>query len=267
MVVLTKPLVDDVGNQGPVKPYSWYVASVLMVVYVLSFIDRKLPFILVESIKRDLDLSDTQVGLLTGLVFSLIYATASLPLARVADRSSRPRLIAIVVAVWSLMTAVGGFATSFAQLAVARAGVAIGEAGCTPASHSLLADYFPESRRGLAISIFMMGAPIGILVGLSLGGLINDLADWRVAMWMVGAPGLLIAVLVFCTVREPNRNRAAVLPTTGSTKATVALMWRDPVLRLIAFGCVFFTCTSGRSTRLAQPILYAGSDFRRPRLG
>ena len=245
MIDLSEPIADSNEAQGSVKPYSWYVVSVLMLVYVLSFIDRKLPFILVESIKRDLELSDTQVGLLTGLVFSLIYAVASLPLARIADRGSRPRLIAIVVAVWSLMTAMGGFATSFAQLAVARAGVAIGEAGCTPASHSLLADYFPESRRGLAISIYMMGAPVGILAGLSLGGLINDLADWRVAMWAVGAPGLLIAALVVFTVREPNRNRTALLPTTSSIKTTIALMWRDPVLRLIAFGCLFFTCTSG----------------------
>lgn len=233
-------------NSDSVPAYSWYVASTLLAIYIFSFVDRKLPFILVEPIKRDLGLSDTEIGLLTGIVFSLVYAIAALPLARFADRHSRPKLIGFVVAFWGVLTAAGGFATNFWQLALARIGVAVGESGCTPAAHSLLSDYFPERRRGLALSIYMTGAPLGILIGMALGGIVNDLASWRVAMWVLGAPGLLLAAIVLLTIREPSiRTHARVKKPSEPLRHTVRRMWDDPALRWMALGCTLFTTTGG----------------------
>lgn len=178
----------------------------LMAVYCLSFIDRKLPFILVESIKGDLHLSDTQIGLLTGLVFAGVYSLAALPLARIADRGSRKSLIAGALLLWSLLTMAGGWAQNFWQLALSRMGVAAGEAACLPASHSLLADYFSPRFRARAIGLFTVGSPIGVLLGLALAGIINDLADWRMAMFVLGAPGIGLSLIIYYTVREPERS-------------------------------------------------------------
>jgi predicted MFS family arabinose efflux permease len=231
------------------KPYAWYVVVVLMLAYVLSMIDRKFPFILVESIKADLRLSDTQVGLLTGVMFAAVYSTVAIPIASLSDRLSRKRIIGAAIFIWSCLTAVGGLAQSFWMLGASRAGVAIGESACSPAAHSMIADYFKERFRARALGVYFMGAHLGALLGLVLGGWINDLANWRVAMILLGAPGLLLGLLVLLTVREPRRAHAR---TDGSPpepamplSVAVPLLLRQPVFVYLLIAAVLFMMTSG----------------------
>ena len=200
-----------------------YVLGVLVVVYTFNFIDRQILSILLEPIKEDLGLSDTQLGLLTGFAFAAFYATLGMPIARFADRGNRRNLIALSLTIWSAMTALSGVAVNFWQLLVARIGVGVGEAGCSPASHAIIADYYPAKSRATALGIYSLGIPIGILFGFYLGGTINELFGWRTAFLVVGLPGLLLALLVRFTVREPprgmaeGRTAAALQPGIGET--------------------------------------------------
>ncbi len=200
-----------------------YVLGVLVVVYTFNFIDRQILSILLEPIKEDLGLSDTQLGLLTGFAFAAFYATLGMPIARFADRGNRRNLIALSLTIWSAMTALSGVAVNFWQLLVARIGVGVGEAGCSPASHAIIADYYSAKSRATALGIYSLGIPIGILFGFYLGGTINELFGWRTAFLVVGLPGLLLALLVRFTVREPprgmaeGRTAAALQPGIGET--------------------------------------------------
>jgi predicted MFS family arabinose efflux permease len=199
-----------VSTTGPSPPpfsrgYSWYVLSVLLVVYVFNFIDRQILAIVVDDIKAELQLSDTGLGLLLGFAFVMFYTTAGLPIARWADRGSRRSIIALGLTVWSAMTAACGLAQTFWQLAMARFGVGIGEAAGTPPSHSLISDYFPPERRATALSVYAMGIYLGVMFGFLAGGFIRDAFDWRMAFLAVGLPGIPLALLVRFTVREPER--------------------------------------------------------------
>lgn len=187
--------------------------ALLFGVNALSQIDRILPFILAESIKRDLGLSDTQIGLLTGLAFAVCYALLSMPLARLADRGS-PRLVLIVcILLWSGMTGLGGLATGFVMLALTRFGVAFGEAGALPAGHALIARQVPPNRRGLAIGVFSMGVPLGTMIGFVLGGMVDQALGWRVALIGAGALGLVVALAALLIIRPtPQRPQAATSP-------------------------------------------------------
>jgi MFS family permease len=184
----------------------------LLMVYMLNFLDRQIVNILAEPIKRDLGLSDTQLGLLAGPAFAVFYAILGIPIARYADngRTNRVWLISVSLAVWSAMTALCGFAQNFLQMALARVGVGVGEAGCTPAAHSLIADSVPPEERSSAIAFFGLGIPIGALLGLVIGGVVNDEYGWRVALMVVGAPGLLLAILLPRIIREPRRCEGGV---------------------------------------------------------
>lgn len=182
---------------------SWRVAAIfitLILINVFSQIDRILPFVLAESIKTDLALSDTQVGLLTGLAFAVCYALLSLPLASASDRGSPRFVLVSCILLWSAMTALGGIAASFLFLAFTRFGVAFGEAGALPSGHALIARKIRPERRGLAIGLFAMGIPLGTMVGFAAGGAIADTLGWRTAMVGAGAVGALIAVLAFIVV-------------------------------------------------------------------
>jgi MFS family permease len=178
---------------------------VLFVVLVFNFIDRQILAILLQPIKEDLKISDTALGFLTGFAFAVFYTFAGIPLARVADRWVRRSLIAISLATWSVMTAASGLARGFTDLALARIGVGIGEAGCTPPAHSLLSDYFPPEKRATVLSLYACGVTVGVGLGFWLGGWINDAFGWRVAFFIVGLPGVAMALLVRLTVREPLR--------------------------------------------------------------
>ena len=179
----------------------------LLLVYILNFLDRQILNILAEPIKAELKLSDTQLGLLAGPAFAVFYAVLGIPIARYADRGSTNRvtLISLSLAVWSAMTALCGLANNFVQMALARIGVGVGEAGCTPAAHSLISDAVAPEKRASAIAFYGLGVPIGTLLGLVIGGVVNDIWGWRVALMLVGVPGILLALLLPLLMSEPRR--------------------------------------------------------------
>ncbi|MGH9753634.1 MAG: spinster family MFS transporter [Blastocatellia bacterium] len=203
----------------PPAGYAWYVVGVLMVAYIFSFIDRQILSLLVQPIRRDLGISDTGVSLLMGFSFAVFYSFFGILLGRLADSWSRRTLIVIGFSLWSLMTAGCGLARSFLQMLLLRMGVGVGEATLSPAAYSLIADYFPPHRRATAISVYSMGIYIGSGLAFLLGGLVIGFASgqeglqlpiigatqpWRVVFFVVGAPGVVLALLVY-TVREPVR--------------------------------------------------------------
>ncbi|MFT4518457.1 MAG: MFS family permease [Halioglobus sp.] len=204
------PDVKDVTHSTPHNAYTStsarnYALGLLTVVYTFNFVDRQLLAILQESIKLDLGLSDGQLGLLSGFAFAVFYVTAGIPIARFADRSNRRNIVAGSIFIWSFMTAISGYAQNFLQLLAARIGVGIGEAGGSPPSHSIISDIFPPEKRASALGIYSTGVNIGILFGFLLGGWLNEYFGWRVAFMVVGAPGILIAIIVRFTLAEPIR--------------------------------------------------------------
>ena len=216
-----------------------YALSVLVVVYTFNFIDRQILSILLEPIKLELGLSDTALGLLTGFAFALFYATLGIPIARYADKNNRRNLIALALAIWSGMTALSGLAQNFWQLLAARIGVGVGEAGCSPPAHSMIADYFPAENRATALGIYSLGIPVGILFGFLAGGWLNEFFGWRVAFFVVGIPGLILAVLVRFTLAEPTRGMAEGRIDSGEQPGvieTFRFMWRKKSFRHLAFG-------------------------------
>ena len=218
-------------------PYAWYVLVVLVVVYIFNFIDRSILTILGPYIQKDLGLSDAQLGLLSGTVFALFYGLFGLALGRLADSWVRTWTIALGLSVWSGMTALSGFATSFAGLAAARVGVGVGEASASPAAYSLLGDWFPKEKRATALSIYSSGIFIGAGLSFAISGVVVEgwnkafanggaplgLAGWQAAFLIIGIPGILLALLVL-TLREPPRGLADGIvtktPRTGNPFAT-----------------------------------------------
>ena len=182
--------------------------ALLFLVSFFNYMDRYMLAVLLPDIKADLQLSDTEIGFITGLAFTLFYVTMGIPIARLADRYSRKNIVAIALAVWSAMTAICGLAQNFVQLAVARIMVGVGEAGASPPSHSLIADLFPVETRARALSVYSLGAPVGILIGFMLGGWITQIYGWRAALFTVGIPGILVALLVYRKLHEPARGAA-----------------------------------------------------------
>jgi MFS family permease len=230
--------------------YARYVLALLFVAYVFNFIDRQILAILLQPVKEELRVSDTAMGLLTGIAFALFYTCAGIPIARLADRRSRRTIVAVGLAVWSAMTAASGMVRTFAELAAARVGVGVGEAAFVPPVHSLLADYFPAERRATAMAVFSMGVHVGLAFGFLLGGWIAQFFGWRAAFLAVGTPGLLLAALVRLTVREPPRGHA---DRHGATPAAVAAAVRDPEPLRAALG-VLWSLRSFRHLALAAAL-------------
>ena len=220
---------------------------ILLVVYVFNFIDRQIVNILAEPIARDLKLSDTQIGLMTGLAFALFYTVLGLPIARYADRptTSRPRLIAVALAIWSGMTALCGVAQNYTQLLLARIGVGVGEAGCTPAAHSLISDIVPKERRASALAFYALGIPIGTLLGMIIGGQLADAIGWRRAFVVVGLPGVVLALVVVWLLKDPRRGGAsqshtATPPLSGGAALRAIFGSRALVLLIVAASLAAF---------------------------
>ena len=188
--------------------YRWYALAILLIVYVFNFIDRSILSILAQAIKEDLALSDSQLGFLGGLAFAVFYTFLGIPIARLADRGVRRNILAVCLTIWSAMTAVCGYAQNFGQLLFARIGVAIGEAGGSPPSHSMISDLFPVNQRATALGIYALGIPIGTMIGNLAGGWINEVFDWRTAFMVVGIPGVIMAIVVRLTLIEPTRGGA-----------------------------------------------------------
>ncbi|MEO1260680.1 MAG: MFS transporter [Bacteroidota bacterium] len=196
---------EDLPHLNPPysEKYSWYVLFVLTGVYTFNFIDRRILAILQEPIKMELGLSDTQLGLLTGFAFAIFYVSLGIPIARWADRSNRKNIIALCMSIWSIMTAISGLVANYFQLILARIGVGIGEAGGSPPAHSIISDYFPPEKRATALSIYSIGIYIGIFLGFVVGGVVAKHYGWRVAFFVCGIPGVVYALLVYYTVKEP----------------------------------------------------------------
>ena len=196
------------ANQRPfvaTRLYRRYVLGLLLVVMILNYADRYVIGILMPDIQSDLDLSDTQSGFITGAAFTLFYAVLGVPIARLADRYSRKKIIAVALALWSCMTCLCSVARSFVQLAIFRVLVGIGEAGCTPPSHSLVSDYYSPAKRAFAMAVLGLGSSLGVFLAFLIGGWITDSFGWRVTLVAFGAPGVVVALVVFSTMRDPPR--------------------------------------------------------------
>ncbi len=219
-------------ERPPDNRYTWYVVFVCFLVYTVNFIDRMVLNIFLPAIKADLQLSDTQLGLLSGTVFGLFYATLGIPIGRLADRYSRRNIIATCVAIWSAMTALCGTAKGFGMLLVFRTGVGVGEAGGSPPAISLISDYVSPERRATAMALFSMGVPIGFAIGYLSGGYLLQVFDWRQSFYIVGLPGLLVAALVWLTVREPARDPQREIP---SIRVVFKHLWERHSFRHLSF--------------------------------
>ena len=240
--------MDNTNHKLFLKPwYQWYVVVLLTVVYVFNFIDRNILAILGQSIKEDLMISDTAFGFLGGIAFAIFYTVMGIPIARLADQKSRKTILAVCLAIWSGMTAVCGLAQSFSMLLLARIGVAVGEAGGSPPSHSIISDLFPVSKRATAIGIYALGIPIGSAIGFLAGGWINELFGWRTAFMVVGIPGLLLALVVYLTVKEPPRGFSDLVDKNADTankpsedappvKDVLKLLWSKRSFRYMSIG-------------------------------
>lgn len=212
----------------PITTTTQYAVGLLALVNLINYVDRMALSVLLPAIKTDLRLSDTYLGLLTGFAFAAFYAVFGLPIARWADRGDRRTIISISLAVWSTMTALSGAAQNFLHLFLSRVGVGIGEAGCIPPSHSLISDYVPADRRAGALAVHTAGATLGIVVGLASAGWLSSLIGWRFTLLTFGIPGLLIAVLVRVTLKEPKRGIS-----DGNSQASQKVTALGPTLRYL----------------------------------
>jgi MFS family permease len=214
--------------------------TLLVLAYTLSISDRMILSILFPDIKAEFGLSDTQLGLLGGISFALFYATMGLPIARLSDQYSRKRIIISSLVIFSLMTAFSGLAAGFISLLLFRIGVGIGEAGVNPASHSMIADYFPPQRRALAMATLMLGGSFGMMLGFVGGGFIAEAYNWRIALVSVGVPGLLLAVVMARSLQEPARGtfETETPPPPPPILTTAANMWANPAMRHLIAGSI-----------------------------
>ena len=196
-----------------------YGMVILAIVYMFNFVDRQILAILLPQIRDEFGTSDAYLGFLSGTAFALFYVTLGIPIAQYADRCNRRNLIAAAVALWSAMTAVSGLATNIWQLTAARIGVGIGEAGCSPPAHSIIADYFPPEKRSTAMGFYTLGISAGIMLAYLAGGWVAQEMGWRQAFFVVGLPGLLLAVVVRFTMREPQRGESEDRTASGRRAA------------------------------------------------
>ena len=217
--------------------YRRFALWLLLLVYMVNFLDRQVVNIVGESITNELHLKDWQFGAISGAAFAIFYSVLGIPMARAAERFSRPLILSGSMALWSGFTALCGFSSSFWQLLGARLGVGIGEAGCSPSAHSMIADDTPLKDRSFALSFYSMGTPLGTLLGFALGGVVADQWGWRAAFFVAGAPGLILALVAALTLREPRRRlvvRAAAKGATPSLIDTLKYLGGKPTFWLVA---------------------------------
>ena len=222
--------------------YRWYALALLVTIYTIYNVDRNLVPALAEPIKTEFGLSDSQLGLVAGLVYAASYCVAGLPLGLLCDRVNRSRLIAALLAVWSAATVLGGFVTSYTTLILARIGVAAAESGASPTCISLITDFFPKHQRATAIGLFFLSTSFGVALGYAMAGIVAMHWGWRTAFFVGGAPGLLLAVVVLLTLREPKRGafdpEAQTIEQRSSFRAVTKLVWQQPTLLYLSIGGV-----------------------------
>ncbi len=219
----TRPVnADEVSTLGQ----RWYVLIIMMLVYTISIADRYVLSTLLGPISAELNLSDKGAASL-GIPLALFYVTMGIPLSWLCDRTNRTRLLAASVAVWSAMTALTGYTKGYFDLLLARIGVGIGEAGGTPACNSIIADYFPADRRSMAMTIFALGAPIGAWLGSDIAGLVSLHHGWRASFFVLGIPGIILALIILVTIKEPKRGRldAVSIEKSPSVMETLKFLW------------------------------------------
>jgi predicted MFS family arabinose efflux permease len=240
--------------------------ALLVSAYACSFIDRIIVNVVGQAIIADLGLSDLQFGLLGGLAFAIFYTAFGLPVARLAERRGRVAILSISIAVWSLMTTLCGVAQNYVQLLLFRMGVGVGEAGCTPAAHSLISDHYPPERRASAMSVYFLGLPLGTLLGAFIGGWVGQTLGWRLALIWAGAPGLLLALVVWLTLREPHRGLAAGAPPPG-LRAVLARIGGVPSLLHLGIGCTLVTMGANGINTFAPTYFVRGFGLRLSEVG
>lgn len=235
-----------------------YVLGLLTAILVVNYADRLVFGVVLQDLKVDLDLSDTQLGVLTGIAFAFFYAIMGIPLARWADRGNRVSVIAICTVLWSVAVALCGAARNFTQLMVMRMGVAVGEAGCYAPSLSLLSDQFPRSERPRAVSRYMLGFPLAIILALPAAGWLNELYGWRVTFFLFGLPGLILGPLAWLTLRDNRPAAAEGADPTPPLKDVVRTLWSSATFRNL-FLCFFVWGFFGQGIAQWQPAFYLRS--------
>lgn len=237
--------------------YGWRRTTLLitlLLVSIVSQIDRVLPFILAESIKADLQLSDTQIGLVTGVAFTLCYSLAALPLARMSDKGLARKILLWCVFFWSIMTGLGGLALGFITLTLSRIGVALGEAGGTPASHAIIAQRIPEDFRGRAIAIFSMGIPLGTMIGFGVGGWASDNIGWRNALFVAGILGLVLVAFIFAFIKKQKLRKQKIKTEENFLKASREL-FSKPAFKWLFVAAILMGLSSAPFYIFTSPFL------------
>jgi MFS family permease len=236
----------------PTLGQRWYVLIIMMLVYTISIADRYVLSTLLGPISKEFGLSDTETAWL-GIPLALFYVVMGIPLSWLCDRTNRTKLLAASVAIWSFMTAITGYTKGYFDLLLARVGVGIGEAGGTPACNAIIADYFPADRRSMAMTVFALGAPIGAWLGSDIAGYVSTLHGWRAAFLVLGVPGIVLALIILVTIKEPERGRLDVVteektPTVVETlkflwsqKAAVHALWASGLSAFWGWGLMWFT--------------------------
>ncbi len=244
----------DVRSAAPVysTSYNRYVLAILTVVYTLNQMDQGLIALLLQPIKEDLHLTDGQMGFVTGIAFGLFYATLGVPLGRWSDKGDRPKIAALAIGLWGATVMACVLVRTFSQLIVVRVAAGVGESGCMPATYSLLGDYFAAPKdRTKAMTIYMIAGPASALLSFIVGGWLNQHWGWRVAFCVMGIPGLVMAFIVFISIREPRRfqaNAKAQSVPSGSVRDVVAEMWRQRSCRHLSIAIILlFTMGLGLS--------------------
>jgi predicted MFS family arabinose efflux permease len=205
----------------------WYVLIIMMLAYTINIADRYVMSTVLEPIRLELQLTDAGVAFLTGVSLAFFYVIMGIPLSWIADRYNRRNLLAASITIWSAMTALCGMSQGYMQLLLARIGVGIGEAGGTPSCNSIVADYFPAGRRAMAMTIFALGAPIGAWLGADMAGYVAAEYGWRMAFYVLGVPGILLAIVIMLTIKEPKRGRLDAVDDTDAPtlKETLKYIW------------------------------------------
>jgi len=236
----------------PKLAYKHYMLGLLTVVAAFNYLDRFVLSLLLEPIKQEFDLSDSQLGLLTGFAFALFYSLAGIPIARWADRGNRNAIVAMTTALWSAMVVLSGLVGNYTQLLLVRIGVAVGEAGCLPPAQSLIAEYFDRAERPRAMSIYWMCGPIAIIIGYLGGGWLAEYVNWRITFIVMGVPGIALAILVKLTLREPRLKQiSTAVVEHPSLKAVLNTLWQQRSFRHIAVAfCVAYFFGMGTSVWL-----------------
>src|SRR6476661_5509144 len=247
MVDVTSQMSVQTAATAKPSPRRYYVLGLLTIIYALNFLDRTIFNVLIEPIKKEFQLSDTMMGLLAGFGFALFYSLLGIPIARAADRLNRRNIVAVAFAFWSAMTALCGAASSVTSLALARIGVGIGESAGSPASQSIVADLFAKNERPRALGIYAVGTYLGVFLGYFVGGYVNQHYGWRMAFYVAGLPGILLAVVLWLTISEPKRAGMAGTLLGGFVVAQVSRrddrwkLWAPAITSGLA-GPVFAVC-------------------------